>query len=268
MASSASGSSVMVRGSTKISLNERFASLKKSGSVPAAKVAALPHKQTVSPPPARTRHAPPAPIYREPRYRSPSPPPPPRYRYYDDDYGPAPIYHHPHHIPEYRGPPRTATSMPVYDRSPPAYGGGAYPRYHSRYSHHYSASLKRPLKHRLGSIHNPRGGSAPYSRPYRGGGYRGGGRGGGIEYYRPPYEGGRGRGGYSRPYPSRGGPPERGSWRGGRGGGQQWNNPQMSKEDLDKEMDSYMAQTKGGLDKELDTYMKTSSAEPENEQKE
>ena len=142
-------------------------------------------------------------------------------RYYEDDYGP-PIYHHPHYIPEYRGPPRTATSMPVYDRSPPRYygGGGAYPRYQSR--HHYSSSapyhppLKRPMKHRLG--HNPRGAYTsrpPYSGS-RGGSFRGTSRGG---YYAYERGGGRG-GGYSN---RGGGPPERGSWRGSRGGyGTQW----------------------------------------------
>lgn len=127
--------------------------------------------------------------------------------------------------------------MPVYDRP---------------YYRHTASSLKRPLKHRLGTP------------PYRGDHYRGG--------YRPPYHprgGGRGggysnRGGYhysDRGSSSRGGyyrgqrrgPPERGGWtpRGGRGGQQ----PHLSKEDLDSQLDSYMAQTKGGLDKELDSYM-------------
>ena len=37
--------------------------------------------------------------------------------------------------------------------------------------------------------------------------------------------------------------------------------PHISKEDLDSQLDSYMAQTKGGLDRELDSYMKSSEVQ-------
>ena len=80
----------------------------------------------------------------------------------------------------------------------------------------------------------------------RGGGGRGRGR-----FNWGSEGGGRGRGG-------RGGPPERGNWRGGgaRGRGSfGYTSSSLSKEDLDSEMDAYMAQTKGGLDKEIDSYM-------------
>ena len=79
----------------------------------------------------------------------------------------------------------------------------------------------------------------------RGGGGRGRGR-----FNWGSEGGGRGRG--------RGGPPERGNWRGGgaRGRGSfGFTSSSLSKEDLDSEMDAYMAQTKGGLDKEIDSYM-------------
>ena len=41
----------------------------------------------------------------------------------------------------------------------------------------------------------------------------------------------------------------------GRGKGNQRKQPPPSKEDLDKEIDSYMAGTRSVLDKDLDTYM-------------
>ena len=59
------------------------------------------------------------------------------------------------------------------------------------------------------------------------------------------YGGGGGRGRGSRGRGGRG--------RGGRGGGRR--QPPPTREELDKELDSYMAGTKGLLDKEMDEYM-------------
>ena len=42
---------------------------------------------------------------------------------------------------------------------------------------------------------------------------------------------------------------------GRRGGGGRYQKPKISKEDLDAELDSYMANTKTVLDKDLDNYM-------------
>ena len=47
----------------------------------------------------------------------------------------------------------------------------------------------------------------------------------------------------------------------GRGKGAQRRQPPPSKEELDKEIDSYMAGTRSVLDKDLDTYMMEGEAE-------
>ena len=202
--------SLVVRGSTKISLHERFTNLK---------------KVAPQPPP------PPEPSFPPPARLSPPPLPPPRpYSNYvresPDDYH----YRHPNHIPEYRGPMRTATSEPVYPTN--------------RYRPEFPLQ-RRPLKHRLG----PSFAAPNYVRPRhphnRGGGYRGRGRGGSHSFYNGDH--------YSAP------PRGRGSYRPGRGrGGYKDANQssQISKAELDSQLDNYMSQTKSGLDRQIDNYMK------------
>ena len=68
-------------------------------------------------------------------------------------------------------------------------------------------------------------------------------------YYRPRRGFNRRRGGGFWNRRGRGG-------RGGRGGRDR--KPQISKDDLDKEIDAYMKDTKSALDKDLDEYMEQS----------
>ncbi|KAL2079836.1 hypothetical protein ACEWY4_023629 [Coilia grayii] len=92
------------------------------------------------------------------------------------------------------------------------------------------AGLRRGMRQRGGG---PTRGGALMGRGARGGpGARGKGRGGM-----------RGRGGFA----GRG----RGRGRGGRGAGR----PQVTREQLDNQLDAYMSKTKGHLDAELDAYM-------------
>ena len=202
---------LVVRGTTKISLNERFTGLKK--------VQPLVAPQTDPPP------GPPHPTrYEGPPHHTAPPTAASIPKYYQNrrEYNPLPPG-----IPEYRGPMRTATSVPVYDTPTTTH---RQPKWqHDRFN-----GTRRPYNTLRGTQFK----KYPTSSGFN---FRGGLRG---QFWGPR----RGRG-------------TRFNLRGrGRGSYHFQNkanitNGNLSKEELDSQLDSYMAETKNGLDKELDSYM-------------
>lgn len=210
---------MVLKSATTMSLHERFSQL----------------RQTVPPP------APAAPTYTPPAARATTAPPsaPPRI-YEDDDVeivgGRGPNYH---------GIFRQRSTRSEFSSRPLS---------HSLAFEMAMKIKRKSIKQRLGQTRNQHG-----YRPWYRRNWSRGGRGGRNWNYRGRSQQNsnfnRWNQGYSNPQFRRFRGRGRGRGRGGRFMNRRNNGPKVTKDELDKEMDDYMANTKSFLDQEMDDYM-------------